>query len=268
MISNVIDKIRQGVLDVNVQELFLSTLIKGLVYNLNGDIKVRKIPVPHIIINTGDDRMWLETKGYNASKEPLTISNENNVYSIIPKCIVTPGGIDLDSGQLTSPYSLGNLQYIIDDGDDAGVYMLVGEFRRMPLKLSVDLKYYTDSYTDMLELIQYVISNLSFIRTFNIVYMGQKIKCSYKIPDSFGEEHTMELDGGMSDGKEHTLSLSIEVETNIPIFNNKTIMSADSIISNIDKNVKFDYDIEDDLITTVVSSNTVGNISTNIGIRE
>ena len=228
-IDKIINDIRNGVVDINTQENFMSILIKGLLYNLNGCIKVRNIPVPHFILHTGDDRMWIETKGYDASIEPLNISNEEAVYSIIPKCIVTPSAINLDSGQLTSPYSLGSLQYTTDDG----IYTLSGEFRRMPIKLSVDLKYYTDSYTDMMELIQYIISNIAFIRTYDIMYMGQKIKCSYKIPDSFDDAHSMELDGAMSDNRTHSLSLSIELETNMPIFNNKTIMDNKTITKPI-----------------------------------
>lgn len=233
-IKRVVDNIRYGVLDVNIQELFLSTLIKGLLFNLNKDIKVRDINIPHMILHTGDDRMWIEAKGYDASIEPLTISNENNVYSIIPRCIVNPANIDMEIGQLTSPYSIGSLQYTVNDGDDAGVYMLSGEFRRVPLKLSVELKYQTESYTDMLELIQYIITQLLFIRTFDIVYMGQKIKCSYKIPENFSEEHTMEIDGATSDSRLHSLNLSIEVETNIPVFNNKTIVPT-TIITTTNK---------------------------------
>lgn len=232
-ISKIINDIRNGVVDVNAQENFMSILIKGLLYNLNGCIKVRNNPVPHFILHTGDDRMWIEAKGYDASIEPLNISNEDAVYSIMPKCIVTPSTINLDSGQLTSPYSLGSLQYT----DDDGIYTLSGEFRRIPIKLSVDLKYYTDSYTDMLEVIQYIISNIAFIRTYDIMYMGQKIKCSYKIPDSFDEEHSMDIDGAMSDNRSHSLSLSIELETNMPIFNNKTIMGSKIItktVANID----------------------------------
>lgn len=228
-IDKIINDIRNGVVDINTQENFMSILIKGFLYNLNGCIKVRNIPVPHFILHTGDDRMWIETKGYDASIEPLNISNEEAVYSIIPKCIVTPSAINLDSGQLTSPYSLGSLQYTTDDG----IYTLSGEFRRMPIKLSVDLKYYTDSYTDMMELIQYIISNIAFIRTYDIMYMGQKIKCSYKIPDSFDDTHSMELDGAMSDNRTHSLSLSIELETNMPIFNNKTIMDNKTITKPI-----------------------------------
>lgn len=236
-VNKITNDIRMGVLDINVQELFVSTLIKGLLYNLNNDIKIRNLSVPHIILHTGDDRMWLETKGYDASIEPLTISNENNVYSIIPKCIVTPSNIDLDINQLTSPYSKGILQYEVKDGDYQGVYALSGEFRRMPIKLTVELKYYTNSYTDMLELIQYVISNLAFIRTYDIMYLGQKIKCSYKIPESFGEEHTMEIDGALSDGREHSLNLSLEVESNLPIFNNRTISPLNIMITGVNNKI-------------------------------
>ena len=232
----VANKIRNGALDINVQELFFSILIKGLLYKLNNEIKIRDIYVPHFIMHTGDDRMWIETKGYDASIEPLKISNEQAVYSIIPKCIVNPSSIDLDAAQLTSPYSIGSLQYYVNNDENIGLYTLSGEFRRMPVKIGVELKYYTDSYTDMLELIQSVISNLSFIRTFDIMYLGQKIKCSYKIPDSFGEEHTMDIDGAMQDNKSHSLALSIEVETNMPVFNNKTIKPA-SIITKHKKNI-------------------------------
>jgi hypothetical protein len=186
-----------------------------------------------MILHTGDDRMWIETKGYNASIEPLALSNEQYVYSIIPKCVVTTSNIDLDINQLTSPYSLGSFQFCAEDDDIKGLYNLTGEFRRMPIKLGVELKYYTDSYTDMLELIQSIIANLSFVRTYDIMYMGQKIKSTYKIPESFGEEHTMEIDGAMSDGKNHSLTLSLEVETSMPVFNSRTIMPSSIITKTV-----------------------------------
>lgn len=226
MSQGIIDSIRTGALDVNTQELFFPLIIKGLLRSLNDAIYIRKIPVPHYILHTGDDRMFLEQKGHDISKEPQNISNEDWIYSITPKCIVTPGGIDLDTAQLTSPYSLGKCQL----ESDTEIVSLTGEFRRLPVKLAVDLKYYVDSYTDMMELIQYVTTNLAFIRTYNIVYMGQKIKCSYKIPDSYGEEHTMDIDGAFQDSREHSLSLSIEVETTFPVFSNRTMVSSDKIV--------------------------------------
>lgn len=220
-------KFMNGELDINVQELFMSKVIKGLLYNLNDDIKIRGELVPHYIMHTGDDRMFLFERGYDNAIEPIENSNEKHtIYDIIPKCIVRPTNIDLDISQLTSPYSMGSIQYT----DDEGVYMFKGEFRRMPVKLGVELKYYVDSYTDMLELIQYIISNLSFIRTYSFMYMGQSIRCSYKIPEAFGEEHTLEIDGAYQDSREHTLSMTLEIESTMPVFNNKTLMAADGVI--------------------------------------
>jgi hypothetical protein len=231
-IDDLVAKIRMGVLDINVHELFFVALIKGLIYNLNNDIKIRGNYVPHMITHTGDDRMWLEAKGYNAAIEPGEISNENTIYNTVPRCNINLSNIDIDAAQLTNPYSIGSFQYEADND----VYMLSGEFRRMPVKLTVELKYTIESYTDMLELIQYIMSNMSFIRTYDIIYLGHKIKCSYKIPDSFSDEHSMDIDGAMTDERDHKLSLSLEVESNVPIFNNKTIISSDKII-NVCENI-------------------------------
>jgi hypothetical protein len=231
--QKVIDDIRGGALDVNGQELFFPLVLKGLLVNLRKCIKIRGEGVPHIITHMGDDRMWLDARGYDNSIEPLQISNENTIYNIVPRCNVNPGGITLDAGQLTNPYSVGQCQV----NTDKGVYTLKGEFRRIPVKMSVELKYQTDSYTDLMEAIQYIVSHLAFVRTYDIMYMGQKIKCSYKIPDSFDGEHQMDLDGSISDGREHTMSMSVEVETNMPVFSNKTMVLADKIITKTVANV-------------------------------
>lgn len=232
----IVEKIRKGEIDINNQELFFSTLIKGLILKLNEDISIRNIPVPHIIIHTGSDALYLEKKGQDHSIEPLSISNENYIYNISPRCIVKPGGIDLLSDQLTNPYSLGQLQY--DDGES--LYQLKAEFRRFPIKLGVELKYYTDSYRDMLELVQQILTKLAFIKTYNITYLGQSICCSYKLPDSFSDEHLTDLDGNTADDKSHTLSISIEVESNLPIYSAPTIMGLSHTIKRISINNKID----------------------------
>ena len=227
--KNIIEQIRKGELDCNNRELFFSTLIKGLMLKLDDDISIRNLPVPHVTIHTGSDALYLERKGQNQSVEPFSISNEDYIYQIVPRCVVNLGGIELVPDQLTNPYSLGQFQL----EDDNGIYTLKGEFRRMPVKLTVELKYMTDSYRDMLELIQQIITKLTFIRTFNITYMGQVIPCSYKIPESFSGEHLTELDGKSQDDKLHTMQISLEVETCFPVFSSKTIMSIEQCISNI-----------------------------------
>ena len=241
--KNIIEQIRKGELDCNNRELFFSTLIKGLMLKLDDDISIRNRPVPHVTVHTGSDALYLERKGYNQSIEPYTISNEDYIYQIVPRCNVNLGGIDLVPDQLTNPYSLGQFQL----EDENGIYTLKGEFRRMPVKLGVELKYMTDSYRDMLELIQQIITKLTFIRTFNITYMGQVIPCSYKIPESFSGEHLTELDGKTQDDKLHTMQISLEVETCFPVYSPKTVMSIEQCISNITPVLVTPYSIAYDI---------------------
>lgn len=224
--NKIVEQIRKGEIDINNQELFFSILIKGLILRLDDDISIRGIHIPHIITHTGSDIMYLEHKGQDNSIEPLQISNEDYIYNTVPRCIVTPGGIDLISDQLTNPYTIGQFQY--EGGEE--LINLSSEFRRMPLKLSVELKYYTDSYRDLLELTQQILTKLSFIRTYYITYLGQTIQCSYRIPESFSGEYVTELDGTTTDTKTRNLNLTIEIETNFPVISEKTVMLSDKII--------------------------------------
>lgn len=228
MNKDIINDIREGKIDINNQELFFSKLIKGFIQDIDNVISIRGKKVPHILAHTGGDIMYLENKGYDFSKEPEQVTNEDYIYNVVPRCNITLGSIDLLSDQLTNPYTLGNLQFENKDS----IINLKGEYRRMPIKLGIELRYCTDTFRDMLELIQQIISKLVFVRTYNIIYMGQSIVCSYKIPENFQSEHLADLEGTTIDDKSRTLSLSIELETNFPVFAEKTIMRADSIITN------------------------------------
>lgn len=225
-VKEIVEKIRKGEIDINNQELFLSTVLKGLLIELNKDITIRNIPIPHFIVHTGSAAFYLEKKGHDFSLEPYEITNENYTYTTIPNCTVKPGGVNLDLNQLTNPYALGQLQY----EDDEGLYNLTGEFRRMTIKISVDLTYKTDSFRDSMELIQQILTKLAFIRTYNITYLGQMIQCSYKIPESLESEHLAEITGNTQDNNTRNTSISLEIETNLPVYSKETIMSSDNYI--------------------------------------
>jgi hypothetical protein len=81
------------------------------------------------------------------------------------------------------------------------------------------------------------------MRTFNITNMGQMIICSYKIPESFSGEYITEISGDTSDSKNKTLSLNLEVETNLPVIAEKTVMSADKYIVNTQLNIRSNNEI-------------------------
>lgn len=225
--KQIINDIRTGEIDINNQSLFFPIVIKGLLVKLNEQLAIRGVKIPHFIIHTGDDTMYLSVKGQDASIEPLEISNENYVYNSIPRCIVTVSGMNIETDQLTNPYTHGQMQYESEDS----IYTFLGEFRRVPIKLTVSCKYYVDSWGDLMELTQYIISKLAFIQTYTVSYMGQAIRCSYAIPTSMDGEYTAELDGTTQDNKARTTEISLEIETNFPVWECRTIMSTEDRIT-------------------------------------
>ena len=260
--------ILNGTLDINAQEIFFGALIKGLLWNLNDNVKVRGISVPHIIVNTGDDKMYLAVKGQDFSVEPGEVSNENYVTNIIPRCIVTPGAINLLLDQLSSPYTRGT--YNITNSEQAAYN---SEFRRMPFKFSFTLKYYFNSFTDALEAVQSVISNFAVVKNYSFVYMGQKINCSYTIGDAYSIEKTLEFDGLSSDAKYRTFEFDIEVESNYPLFYSRTTIENSEYINQDPKTIvrnadnenaawddvqKTEYEISQDVGGGIYTKNNIG----------
>lgn len=226
-------KIVKGEIDINNKELFIGTLFKALLNNLNSQMKLRDKIINHFIINTGDDIMWLENKGQDNSKEPYQVSNEDYVYNTIPRCIVNMGSIEVLEEQVTSPYTRGNFEIDYDD-------ILRGfsaKFRRVPIKMTVDLKYCLDSFSDVLFVTQKIISEMLFIKTFKFDYMGQTVQASYKVPTSYSHEKNITFDGGTTEQKLRTIEISLDVETNIPVFDERTAIELDKIIKTTHHNI-------------------------------
>lgn len=227
-------KIQKGEIDINNQQPFFKNLIKALVYKLNRDFTCRDVPIPHYILNTGDDIMYLENKGQDASIEPMEVSNENYIYTVVPRCLVSLGGIEFLGDQLTSPYSMGKFQLDYD----GRLMEFSAECRRMPFKMTVELKYYFDTMTDVLEYIQQVFSKAIAIQTFEFQYLGQMIVCSYQVPTGYDPQANIEFDGGTTDNKFRSLPLSFEIESNFPYFQARTVADHCTVISTYADNLK------------------------------
>ena len=76
-------KIVKGEIDVNNQELFIRTLFRALLYNLNNQITCRDKKIPHFVLNTGDDILYLENKGQNAAIEQFVDTHHEAVLRLI-----------------------------------------------------------------------------------------------------------------------------------------------------------------------------------------
>lgn len=233
------NKIVKGEIDVNNNELFMSTLVKALLYNLESQIKLRDKNVPHFILNTGDDIMYLEHKGQNMAVEPLQVSNESYIYETVPRCIVDLSTMEVLEDQMTSPYTRGNFEIEVDDI----LHGFNAEYRRVPIKVSVSLKYYLDSFTDVLTITQHIISKMLFIRTFKFDYMGQTIQASYKVPTSYQGEKNITFDGGTTESKLRSISLDLEVESNFPVFDERTVIEDSNFIRTLEHDVYSNNDL-------------------------
>lgn len=221
-------KIVKGEIDVNNQELFIRTLFRALLYNLNNQITCRDKKIPHFVLNTGDDIMYLENKGQNAAIEPKEVSNEDYIYNSVPRCILNMSDIEVLEEQITSPYTRGNFDLEYENM----IHGFSAEFRRLPIKLSVSLKYYLDTFTDVLAVTQQIMSKMLFIHTFKFDYMGQTIQASYKVPTSYSHDKNITFDGGTTDQKLRTIELSLDIETNMPVYNERTAIELDKFIKN------------------------------------
>ena len=228
--------VRKGALDINNQDLFFGLVSKALLYDLNKKLSLRGKGIPHYILNTGDDIMYLEVKGQDHSIERPAqngvmpeVSNEDYIYSLIPRCMVKPNGLNVPTDQLTSPYSYGNFEMEHEDM----IYTFHAEFRRMPITMEYSLKYVLDNYSDAMSVIQQILTKLAFINNFQFTYLGNNIKATYKIPEAAETEYQMEFEGGTTDNRNRTISLDIQVDTNLPVIYPGTIIPGDKFISKV-----------------------------------
>lgn len=240
----VTNKILKGEIDVNNQDLFIRSLFRALVFKLNNQVYLRNKKIPHFVLNTGDDIMYLEVKGQDQSKEPKQQINEDFIYNSVPRCIVNLGDIEVLEDQITNPYTRGNFEFEYEDS----LVGLTAEFRRLPIKLTVPLKYYLDTFTDALDVTQKIMTKMLFIQTFKFDYLGQMIQASYKVPTSYSHDKNITFDGGTTDQKLRIIELQLEIETNLPVFDNRTVIQADQYITK--NSVKLALTGEEQVIET------------------
>lgn len=223
-------KLITGEIDPNNTDLFFGDVIKATISFLNNNIKLRDKRIPHYIMNTGDEVMYRELMGYEYSKTEVT--DEDFIYNEVPRCIVSVSEMQTVPDQLTQPYVRG----VFDVEYDDNVYEFSAEIKRMPIHMTVSLKYYVDSFTDSLALSQYLITNLSYIRTFRFIYMGNEISASITFPDSHSVEkpETLQFD---SESRYKTVGIDLQLETNLPIFDTRTCVESSAVITKTDNNI-------------------------------
>lgn len=232
------EKILSGEIDINNQQNFFKTVIKGFLFDINKYISIRGEKVPHYILSTGDAEMYVELMGNGYSDDVCDMPSDSFVYTQVPRCIVQPKGVNIETDQLSNPYT----RMHFDLEHDNQVYGLTAEARRMPIKMEFELKYYMKTMTDCFELAQQVTTNWMFLKNFFILYMGQSIECSYKIPETLDTEYSVDFDFSSTELRDRTLSLSIELQTNLPVYDYRTVVENSAMIRNAAGIIKPEHD--------------------------
>lgn len=212
----------------NRDDRFFSVLVKGALGWLTRNIILYDKPIKHFIFNTGSSYMYVESNGYEFSWNET--SGEDWMYMEMPRCVVEINDIRFPKEELTNPYSWGSYERL----DDNLIKGFNAEIRRIPIEMSISLKYVLSNFNESMILTQELLDKILFQQYFNIVYLGQTIKCSIEFPDSTKVEIN-KIDMSSAETNQKNINLDLTICANYPQINERTETPNHLIMS------KFEY---------------------------
>ena len=208
----------------NRDERFFSIVIKGLLSWLNRNIVLYNKSVNHFIFNTGSSYLYMESNGYEYSVTETT--GEDSIYMKLPRCIVEISDINIPMEELSAPFSRGN--YERRSGNQLQGFN--AEIRRLPIEITINMKYYLSNFNETIILLQELIDKLVFQRYFNITYLGKVVQCSIEFPANYNPELN-KIDLSSPEPTQRNITLDIKICTNYPLIDTRTEIPTDKVIS-------------------------------------
>lgn len=209
----------------NRDERFFSIVIKGALSWLNKHIVMYNKPINHFIFNTGSSYLYVESNGYDYSWNETT--GEDMMYMHLPRCLVQLGSISISTDELSQPYSKG--VYERRSGNMIKGYS--SEIQRIPVEMEMTLRYALANFNESIILIQELINTIIFQKYFNITYLGNIIQCSIEFPTDFSI-NLNEIDMESTEKNIKNIEISIKINTNYPIIDERSEIKTDKIIQS------------------------------------
>lgn len=209
----------------NRDDRFFSILIKGVLSWLNKNILMYNKPIKHFIFNTGSSYLYVESNGYEFTWNET--SGEDYIYMEMPRCIVKIGNVEIPTEELSNPYARGNYERL--NGNNIEGFN--AEIRRLPVNMKIDLTYILSNFNESIILLEELINKIIFQQYFNIIYLGQIIKCSIEFPNS-SEIEINKIDMTSPDINQKTINISVNICSNYPLINERTEIESNKIISS------------------------------------
>ena len=188
----------------NRDERFFSIIVKGLISWLNRNIVLYNQSINHFIFNTGSSYLYMESNGYEYNLSETT--GEDTMYMKLPRCIIEIADLSFPMEELTSPYARGN--YERQSGNQLQGYN--AEIRRLPIELTINMKYYLSNFNETLILLQELVDKLIFQQYFSVIYLGQIINCSIEFPGSVNPEIN-KIDMSSPDPNQRNITLDVKI---------------------------------------------------------
>ena len=214
----------------NRDERFFSLVVKGLLSWLNRNIVLYNKSINHFIFNTGSSYLYVESNGYEYNVSETT--GEDTMYMKLPRCLIEISDINIPMEELSAPFSRGN--YERRSGNQLQGFN--AEIRRLPIELTINMKYYLSNFNETIVLLQELIDKLVFQKYFNITYLGKVLQCSIEFPANYNPELN-KIDMSSPEPNQRNITLDVKVCTNYPLIDTRTEIPTDKVISQFGHNV-------------------------------
>lgn len=208
---------------------FFSIVVKGALAWLSKNIVLYNKGIQHFIFNTGSSYMYIESDGYSFSWNETT--GEDQMYMKMPRCIVTLSNISIPSEELSNKFAHG----IYERLNGTTIQGYNAEIQRMPIEISLSLKYVLSNFNEELILIEELMNKVIYQRYFQIVYLGQTIECSLEFPSDFSV-NINPIDMTSADVNQKVIEVELKLCSNYPRINERTEVQINNIIRSFGNN--------------------------------
>lgn len=227
----------------NKDGVFLREVIAGCLKVLNNKIKYSQVMNPE----TGETKEvvvpFFFDFGEHSNSErfiqdhytffkdactPLGLKNVNGNFDTYPQGRLKLDSMNLDAGSMTNRYVMGKYYKMIDGERRAFVSYLYS----LPMNISASIEIKTDTLISLMQIQQSFYENMYKNLTYYIIYKGLRIPVRCGLAEQFSQEKGSSYSFGNQNDPMMKLSMSIQLESYMPVFDPTTEMDASHIVTN------------------------------------
>ena len=181
--------------------------------------KMNKWSIPVTVSKTSDENFLMDLFYRNESIE--------GYYNKMPRVQINFGSVEILTSQFSNKNTRGNFK--IDTENETKSYS--GKLIRIPISVPVTFTLYSENYAQHLQHIEILIRTFFYETHFQWEYLQQTVQSKIQFTTSIGEtSNSIELEFN-SEKKYYEMELSLEVQTNFPLFVDNTILPKDNVMN-------------------------------------